>query len=207
MGRAKPHGPNHDYDCGIGCDCANNGEIWKPAVYKDSPIEGYLVSDHGRVARENGALHTHSITQGYRAGGYCMVTFRIPIDTIIDGYSYGMWEKQNTPARKTVALKVNIHTMVMHTFRPFNDYPTFDREVWASTPDEVKRHVRNTIQIDHIDANKRNNHIWNLRYVTARENFYSRKIEDGIVKSMDHHEIDYDTSGSVPVGNLERFML
>ena len=200
MGRAKPHGPNHDYDCGIGCDCANNGEIWKPAVYKDSPIEGYLVSDHGRVARENGALHTHSFTQG---DGYCMATFRIPIDTIIDGYSYGMWEKQNPRYRsKTVALKVNIHTMVMHTFRPFNDYPTFDREVWASTPDEVKRHVRNTIQIDHIDANKRNNHIWNLRYVTARENYYSRKVEDGV--GVEGHEVDYDKSGAI--GNLERFM-
>ena len=205
MGRAKPHGPNYDYDCGIGCDCANNGEIWKPAVYKDTLIQGYTVSDHGRVGKTDGSLHTHTVTQ---RDGYCIATFRIPIDTIIDGYSYGMWEKQNPRYRsKTVALKVNIHTMVMHTFRPFNDYPTFDREVWASTPDEVKRHVRNTIQIDHIDANKRNNHIWNLRYVTARENFYSRKIEDGIVKSMDHHEIDYDTSGSVPVGNLERFML
>tara|TARA_Y100000817_G_scaffold76008_1_gene58475 strand:- start:102 stop:704 length:603 start_codon:yes stop_codon:yes gene_type:complete len=199
MGRAKPHGPNYDYDCGIGCDCANNGEIWKPAVYKDAVIQGYTVSDHGRVGKTDGSLHTHTITQ---RDGYCMVTLRLPIDTIIDGYSYGMWEKRQAPNSKSAALKVNIHTLVMHTFRPFNDYPTFDREVWASTPDEVKLHVRNTIQIDHIDANKRNNHIWNLRYVTARENYYSRKVEDGV--GIEGHEVDYDKSGAI--GNLERFM-
>ena len=57
-----------------------------------------------------------------------------------------------------------------------DEYPPESlKGVWSTLPEEAKQWVRDTVVIDHIDADPSNNTLDNLRYVTPKENNAQRK--------------------------------
>ena len=59
-----------------------------------------------------------------------------------------------------------------------DEYPPESlKGVWSTLPEEAKQWVRDTVVIDHIDADPSNNTLDNLRYVTPKENNAQRKSQ------------------------------
>ena len=72
------------------------------------------------------------------------------------------------------SLNLPIHRIVMETWRPIDEYPPDQlKDDWDNAPECFKQWVRDTAWVDHIDGDRENNHINNLRWVTPRQNnFY-----------------------------------
>lgn len=117
-------------------------EEWRPLVgYKDV-IDGYLVSNYGRV---------YSTGRTNIKGRKVRPRYMTP--TYQRGYTNFRLLNKNL---KSTACRG--HQLVMHTF---------------ATPDATR------LFIDHIDRNRSNNHISNLRWCTNSENaFYASKYNE-----------------------------
>jgi hypothetical protein len=102
--------------------------------------------------------------------GYSKYNFTIPGDLFKD-YDYA---EANTGC-STCKLSVNAHRLVMETFKPIDKYPPIPKKDWKRTPASAKQFIRDTAFVDHIDSNRTNNHISNLRWVTPKENEFNRK--------------------------------
>tara|TARA_X000000368_G_C22533151_1_gene494441 strand:+ start:30 stop:488 length:459 start_codon:yes stop_codon:yes gene_type:complete len=71
-------------------------------------------------------------------------------------------------------LNCSIHRAVMETWKPIDEYPPDQlKDDWDKAPESFKQWVRDSAFVDHIDGDKENNHVNNLRWVTPRQNnFY-----------------------------------
>ena len=122
-------------------------------------IENYCVSKSGDVYSEK----TKKILKQYNRGNsnnYDNVYKQIAIKTS-NGY----------------VINLPIHRIVIETWSPIdNNPPDSLKDEWDNAPECFKQWVRNTAWVDHIDGDKQNNHINNLRWVTPRQNNFYVKL-------------------------------
>ena len=64
----------------------------------------------------------------------------------------------------SVVVGFRVHQAVIWSWKPIDDYPPVPKEEWDKTPESVKKIIRESICVDHIDGNSLNNHIDNLIY-------------------------------------------
>lgn len=147
-------------------------EVWKPVVVHGHVVEGYHVSSYGNVIGPQGKK-----LKWIERAGYPSVT--VMVDKEFAGYTY---ESSNTSANRK-RLNVCVHTLVANAFLPLSNTDvlpdSLNRQVtigkttfnfWDICPDDIKEFIRSCLNVDHIDANKSNSHVNNLRYVSPREN-------------------------------------
>ena len=78
----------------------------------------------------------------------------------------------------SVVVGFRVHQAVIWSWKPIDDYPPVPKEEWDKTPESVKKIIRESICVDHIDGNSLNNHIDNLRYTSQKGNNSWRKIKE-----------------------------
>ena len=66
---------------------------------------------------------------------------------------------------------IETHRLVADAFMNIEDnYPSELEPYWHTFPFELKKILRTYFSIDHIDDNRLNSHVSNLRFVSARTN-------------------------------------
>ena len=123
---------------------SEEGEIWKPVVgYEDL----YVVSNFGRVAKKSHykTWNNHGTMSTREYPAHLLIPTKIKPRKIKD---YGCYLTVKLGPKKNRSLQ-QVHRLVAGAFIPNpNNYP----------------------HIDHIDGNKENNHVSNLRYCTPKMN-------------------------------------
>lgn len=140
----------------------NEEEIWKPVMRNKKEIPNYWVSNLGRVKSLKKFLKCRNEVYEQR-GNRQTVHICIP-NSHLEGYSYSNKGKNKT------SLTVQVHRLVIETFKPIDQYPPIPKQEWDSTPESARQIIRECCLVDHIDDNPFNNHVDNLRWVTPKEN-------------------------------------
>jgi hypothetical protein len=155
----------------------------KPLIFRGKQMEGYYINDDGQVFTDY-KVSTCSITKKFKKikteklfpiKAYDKKTnLNITLTFSKDLFEYNFRSRDQNDR---VCVGVSVHSLVMETFRPINEYPP-DRlkGVWNQIPEEAKEWIRETVVINHIDHDYTNNKLSNLEYVTPREN--SRKAKE-----------------------------
>lgn len=134
-------------------------EIWKPVVRKGKTIPGYYISNYGRISssKTGKILSIRNRTSSERGDASDIM---LPIPKRLSKYFFG---------RNRIYCQ--IHQLVAEAFMPIDQYvPECLKPHWDNLHEDVKRWVRDTVYIDHIDNNPFNNRVDNLRYVKPVEN-------------------------------------
>jgi len=155
-----------------------DGELAYPAVYR-YPLPGYYVTKSAKVyslLRFKNRVHLMT-PRNSKDKLHQKIDFTLP-DNWDPTYSYSCRQKNSKKARITLYL----HQLMMGTFRSIYDHPPKELEdSWFEviTPDMVGQRrippkvidwVRDTVFIDHLDTNPKNNLLDNLEYKKPRDN-------------------------------------
>jgi hypothetical protein len=180
-------------------------EQWTPVVFRYKVIPNYFVSSWGRVRGPSGKLLNRrpfpALPIGYKSiqnnfpfpydyinkscGVYvqCLkVDFTLDKD-LFEDYNYRSPDPKTGKGTRMKATST-VHKLVMNSFKPHDQYPVLEKEVWDNTPEEAKHIINEMVIIDHLDDNPTNNHISNLAYVTPRENCHYVKAANQKKENM-----------------------
>lgn len=149
---------------------AKEDEYWKPVIVHNIEVEGYLISNYGNVIGKKGRLLKWNTNN---TGNYPKVGISLPLADFTTA------NKKITG--NTVTRMIQVHILVANSHLPFSEHlPEVWRgfteingvsyRLWDLMSDNQKAVLRSVYQVDHIDGNKMNAHISNLRYVSPREN-------------------------------------
>lgn len=143
----------------------------RPVIYHGAVVENYFVTNYGNVIGPQGKKLKWVDRQGYPS-----ISLMLP--KVFAGYEY---DSSTSWERKRVS--VAVHILVANAFMPLSEreyLPAMLKEeislgsisvpFWDVCPDTVKSFIRSCLNVDHIDADKTNPHVSNLRYVSPREN-------------------------------------
>jgi len=159
-------------------------EVFLQAIRYKTELPGYFVSNYGRVAslkklgRATGELidsleegRLLKPNSGAGSHGYAKYNVYIPLDLYEDGYNFFQCSSSVNTMRQTITG----HRLVMETHKPIDLYPPISMEDWKRCPASAKQWIRDTVYVDHIDSNRLNNHVDNLRWCTPKDNEPNRK--------------------------------
>ena len=133
-------------------------------IARDGLCISYRVSDKGKPLEWAGS--------GPKGQKYPGVTLMLPdIDTIFVDREV----KNYNPNNKMVKRTIKIHTMVADTWGESMDCPDDLAPYWSTLSTEIKDILRTYFVVDHIDDDRCNNHVDNLRFVSPRNNHFRRK--------------------------------
>ena len=106
------------------------------------------------------------------ASNYMRVSMNVPIGFFSDLDDFNYYEDNSISYR----LCFDVHRVVLEAWKPIDDNPPQRlKDDWDKVPESFRQWVRETAVIDHIDGNPINNHLYNLRWCTPKENNSHRK--------------------------------
>ena len=109
-----------------------------------------------------------------KANHYPCVCLVIPTELLTH---VNIENKSHYKTGKKFTRTIDVHTLVAEAWVDIEDNcPRHLEPWWPSLPLELKKELRQYFNIDHIDNNKFNAHVSNLRFVSMRDNNYSRKV-------------------------------
>lgn len=151
----------------------------RPVVHKKKTVKGYYIAENGNLYssfKGGGKGIGKQVTEGREVFDYllklspstskmhCYLHLKVPPNF----YDY---EYRNTGKGKRQTVSVQVHQLVMQTWRPVRLYPPEKiAQVWDKTPEEVKDFISDCLFINHIDHDPKNNHVDNLEYCTPMHN-------------------------------------
>ena len=133
-------------------------------------LPGYYVNKEGKIfsTKNNKFI---SLFQGKK--GYIHCSLSLPLNIFKDHNYY----KANFK-RKTFNLQQQVHRIVAETFIPIDENPPIPMDDWKNTPENAKQLIRDSAIVDHINEDKTNNRVENLRWVTPKQNNTHRKSQE-----------------------------
>ena len=158
-----------------------NNPDWRPLIRYGIQIPGYYVSKCGEIfstsfnrLRKIHHKHRTEVTKNGSKKKLVECNFTIQCDrNLFEDYNH-----VSGSAKGKCVLNITVHKAVMEAWKPVDLYPPESvAPYWDTLPEPVKQWIRDTVVIDHIDADPSNNNIDNLRYVTPKENNAYRKEE------------------------------
>ena len=133
-----------------------------PLIYNGQPLRGYGVdSDTGDIYSTRRSSTPHKLAWNHRnkhnfKASYPCMRFQ---------------SKTNFPDHYGNGLTINMHILIHETLVPLPTPPGVTDAEWKRTPTSVKRAMRGSWMVNHIDHNRLNYHPSNLEWVFgAREN-------------------------------------
>ena len=144
----------------------------RPAIFQGNEVPGYKVSEDGLVVsfkRFPEGLPIEWQAVGPVNHKYPACTMYLPRELVRNKNGIGL----NYFANK-VQRKVPIHALVISTWSDKLPkeyaYPSELEPWWDDFDDKLRETLKMYFQVDHIDSNRHNPHITNLRYVSSRTN-------------------------------------
>jgi len=139
---------------------SEDGKIW--CSRKRKYDKGIVVGSYISKEKREMTLNSRSKT---RAHLFANIT--IPYNLITEDYDYSSKQTKS----KTYQRKFYVHQLIMSTFKPIDLFPPDKlKDYWNDLQEPVKRWIRETAVINHIDHDPKNNCTDNLEWVTPREN-------------------------------------
>jgi len=152
------------------------GEIWAIPVRYGQKLSGYLVSSHGRVV---GNQNTFLSADLNKSAGLEYPQYKLYYDEeSLGGYSHATQRTLEYDGKARRRANIKAHRLVAETFMSIDDNPPIPLEDWNQCPESAKQWIRDTALIDHIDDNKENPHLDNLRWTTPIKNHVARKARE-----------------------------
>ena len=147
-----------------------NEQEFRTVIYQEIELENYIVSWDGLVISYVKYKEGYPLTWvaiGTIGRKYPAVKLMLPADKI-------SFEKSNVNFNANtnkVGRAVAVHTLVANAWMDIeNNCPPELDPYWHLFPLEAKNIMRPYFQLDHIDDNKLNAHVSNLRFVSSRVN-------------------------------------
>jgi hypothetical protein len=117
---------------------------------------------------------------------------------IIDFENYEVSSFGNVRNKKTeLLLKPNIHRQGYHMFKPSKNNIRFTFLAHRLVACAFIENPNNYPQVDHIDRNKSNNNIENLRWVTPEQNLWNRDYKHISIRQSGSFMVDYSISKGI----------
>lgn len=144
-------------------------EYFGPLYHHEVKIEGYYVSNYGTILGKRGEPLTWSKSR------YPTVKVRLPRE------DFSFYANDQSGSLTTTGQMISVHILVANTHMPFSDnlpevwkgYTEINGvsyRIWDLMSKEQQTVLRSCYQVDHIDGNKQNAHISNLRYLSPVDN-------------------------------------
>jgi hypothetical protein len=127
-------------------------EYWKPLSLKGLAIDGYCISNYGRVCK-------------YSAGSF----------RILKKHKHVYSQRGNHENVSILGKSQRVHRLVAEAFLPLDSNPPIPQWDWDATPPSAKSLIAELLLVDHIDGDPFNNHVSNLRWVTHLQNNFAYK--------------------------------
>lgn len=153
---------------------SNTGRVWSSLKKGGKPCVSYI-SDQKREMKCSISKNRDGTTK------YMFVSISYPKGLF--NYDYAVPKRARDARRRTM----KVHQLVMNSFKPIIDNPP-DRikKYWVNLPEEVKHWISETVYVNHKDHDPTNNNLWNLEYVTPRENSH---------KAIEHYGGNHKNKG------------
>ena len=148
-----------------------NGQEFRPLVYQGQVVPGYEIAKDGLIisykqTKEGRPLSWGAV--GAVGAKYPAVKIAVPLENVYFQHTNTNEYRKTT---NTVGRKVKLHILVADSWLD-NGCPKDLEPFWNMFSDELKAILRPYFHIDHIDDNKQNPHVSNLKFVSPRENHY-----------------------------------
>lgn len=141
-------------------------EEWRPIVSRGATFSRYLISNYGRVIGPRGKRSTGKVSGMYKGLDIHMTPEEIEEYPQFTNYFKG----------NVRIINAKIHGLVAETFMPIKDnLPSEWADVRFTLKDSHFYLLQRLYNIDHINGEKHDNRVANLRYVTAYQNNTSVK--------------------------------
>ena len=147
----------------------------RTVIYQGHEIDGYKIAKDGlcisyKRSKEGKPLEWGGA--GQMGQKYPAVVLMIPDNgTLFVDRSVKNYNANNKMVKRTI----KIHTMVADTWGEHMDCPEDLEPFWAALSTEIKEVLRTYFVVDHIDNDRCNNHVDNLRFLSPRDNHPRRK--------------------------------
>ena len=136
------------------------GEIWKPIITDRFNASDYEISQYGNVIGK----------RGYKLGWHCCNGYmRSTLSLKISDYSNDAYIPTRGNGKGLVAQSIDVHRIVAEIFLP-RPVPLCFSEIWPTLDKKQRDWIQSGYVVDHIDDDKGNPHVDNLRWVTVRGN-------------------------------------
>ena len=146
----------------------------RPIIYQGEDVPGYMIAKDGLVISYKMGKKGRPLawTMRSRTQQYPSILLYVPAESV----DY-LDKEASTYVGPTVSKRVNVHTLVGDAWIDIeHNCPKELEPWWPILPLELKKELRLFFQIDHIDDDKCNPHVSNLRFTSARTNNRHRKL-------------------------------
>ena len=151
----------------------------RPMKYQGQVVPGYMIAKDGLVIsykRYKEGKPMEWTGAGLKGCKYPSCTIQVPIENLRQT-THSKVHSTNNAERKG-----KIHNMVADTWgdKMLEEHacPFELKPYWDDFPEELKVRLQVYFNVDHIDDNKLNPHIDNLRYVSPRTNHPANKKQE-----------------------------
>ena len=167
-------------------------EEYKPITKYGIIMPNYFISKNGNVVSTRCKKTARPIRTAMKKNPKIKyLSFNMTIDQsyveeeLGDNYQRAVISEGIKPLKRnkgelitSVVVGFRVHQAVIWSWKAIDDYPPVPKEEWDKTPESVKKIIRESICVDHIDGNSLNNHIDNLRYTSQKGNNSWRKMKE-----------------------------
>jgi len=165
------HYPNQDFGF-------IEDEYWKTVILHGVTIDKYTVSNYGNVIGPQNKKLTWKKNGGNILNQYPAVSLSCD-RTLFE--SKGSFVPTNPIYKNAVKYTSNVHILVANAFlsldenipEELDEYVEIDgktRQIWSMLPDHTKLWIRALLNVDHIDNDRSNPHVSNLKFTSPRKN-------------------------------------
>ena len=135
-------------------------EIWKPIITTNYNASSYRISQYGNVMGKRG----HKLFWNESKDGYMRTTLSLKRSDYTSDYI-----PSKGAGGELVHQMVDVHRIVAEIFLP-RPVPLCFSEIWPTLDKKQRDWIQSGYIVDHIDDDRGNPHVDNLRWVTVRGN-------------------------------------
>tara|TARA_B100001094_G_C17955217_1_gene682623 strand:+ start:115 stop:807 length:693 start_codon:yes stop_codon:yes gene_type:complete len=135
-------------------------EVWKPIITDRYDASEYQISQYGNVLGKRGQK-----LKWWKSNGYMKLSLHLKPSDFTSDFIPQSQDIQTDRRNQNIA----VHRIVAELFLP-KPVPLRFSQLWPTLDKKQRDWIQSVYIVDHIDNDRSNPHVDNLRWVTTREN-------------------------------------